>query len=123
MNTDATIDLRLSIPQILFSSLIENPNTLIDLFSDPQINRLKAFLFDQLKDKDGSPEIGEFRISGWTYNEQHQTGTFRLHFTINRRFCCSDIEGCNSDYIDFDFDYVHEEFNASAHYFNWMLDN
>jgi len=123
MNTPNTFELNIAIPKILFSSVLQKPELLLELMGEEQKQNLKEYLFDQLQDKDGSPEIDEMRIHALKYQEENGQGSFRLHFMINRRFCCSDIEACRTDYVDFKFEYLQEDFRATAHYFNWELNN
>lgn len=123
MNTDSEIAIKLNVPDFLFQSILERPQFLFELLAIGSLEDIKGFLFDQLKDKDGSPEFEDFQVQQFDYDAATNAGRFRLSFTINRRFCCSDTEGCSRDYIDFDFIYSLECINATAHYFNWSIDN
>ena len=121
MHTQPTITIEISIPLSLFDKCREQSNLLLDLLTEQQIAQIKAFVFDNLEDKDGAPEVENLDISFFKYNEEERSGSFRLHFYINRRFCCSDIESSRQDYLDFHFSYMNETLRASATYFNWNL--
>lgn len=123
MTMQAKINISIIIPHLIFKGLFSNPDVLLSLLGDEELHRLKAFLFDNLVDKDGSPEISAMRVHFFTYDEQTKTGGFRLKFNIERVFCCSDFGNCSEDYIDFKFEYVQDTLRAEASYFNWVLDN
>lgn len=123
MNMQSNISIEIVIPTAVFNGVILNPNLLIDLIGEQELTKLKDFLFDNLKDKDGSPEFSDMQIHFFKYDEQTKEGSFRLKFKVNRVFCCSDFGNCADDYIDFKFDYIREQMNARASYFNWVLDN
>ncbi len=121
MPTQHTITIEISVPLSLFDKCRERPIILLDILTEQQIGHIKAFVFDNLEDKDGAPEVDNLDISFFKYSEEERRGSFRLHFYINRRFCCSDVESSRQDYIDFQFNYTHEILHASAIYFNWNL--
>ncbi|QBQ40848.1 hypothetical protein [Sphingobacterium psychroaquaticum] len=123
MNTDSAIAITVHLPDFLFQSIVERPQLLFELFATRQQEDLKAFLFEQLVDKDGAPDFEDFQVHLFRYNNLARKGTFRLKFAIKRQFCCADTESCSFDYLDFDFVYEHERIVAQAHYFNWNLDN
>ncbi|PRD56236.1 hypothetical protein [Sphingobacterium gobiense] len=121
MHTQPTITIELPIHKSLFYECWERPALLLDIFTAQQIVHIKAFVFDNLEDKDGAPEVDDLAVSIFKYSEHDKGGYFRLNFYINRRFCCSDIESSRQDYIDFHFSYINETLKASANYFNWNL--
>ncbi len=123
MNTDAEIAIKLNVPDFLFQSILERPQLLFELLAIGSLDELKGFLFDQLKDKDGSPSFDDFQVHLFTYDPATGKGSFRLKFAINRLFCCSDTTGCSNDYLDFEFDYSLAFIKATARYFNWSIDN
>ncbi|HLT88502.1 MAG TPA: hypothetical protein VKZ57_12995 [Sphingobacterium sp.] len=121
MHTQPTITIEIAIPPSLFDKCREQPSLLLDLLTEQQIAQIKLFVFDNLEDKDGAPDVENLDISVFRYSEEERNGSFRLHFYINRRFCCSDTESSRQDYMDFHFSYLNETLNASATYFNWNL--
>ncbi|NGM63941.1 hypothetical protein [Sphingobacterium sp. SGR-19] len=116
-----TITVEIPIPLSLFDKCREQPSFLLDLLTKQQIARIKAFVFDNLEDRDGAPEVENFGVSFFKYSEEERSGSFRLYFYVNRRFCCSDVESSRQDYIDFNFSYINEALKASAIYFDWNL--
>ncbi|PRD44563.1 hypothetical protein C5745_19270 [Sphingobacterium haloxyli] len=121
MYMQPTIIIELPIHKTLFYECQERPPLLLEIFTAQQIARIKEFVFDNLEDKDGAPEVDGLAVSVLTYSEEERGGYFRLAFYINRRFCCSDVESSRQDYIDFHFSYINEILKASAIYFNWNL--
>jgi hypothetical protein len=100
-----------------------HPNKLLESISQAELDRLNWFIFDVLGDKDGSPEIGNIEISNFKINPDHFSGAFRLKFQIDRKFCCSDMESCSNDYIDFQFIMNGSKLFATGKYFDWTLNN
>ena len=100
-----------------------HPNKLLESISEAELDRLNWFIFDVLGDKDGSPEIGNIEISNFKINPDHLSGSFRLKFQIDRKFCCSDMESCSNDYIDFQFIMKGSKLFATGKYFDWTLNN
>lgn len=123
MNTESAIAIKLDIPNFLFPEILDRPQLFYELLTLQQQEELKAFLFDLLQDKDGSPEFDDFHVHLFKFDSSTLDGSFRLKFTINRRFCCADSTACQMDYLDFKFSYVKERLEAQANYFNWNLDN
>lgn len=119
MNTPPDIRIEISIPTFLFDKCREQPALLLDVLTEKQIAQINTFIFDNLNDKDGAPQVDDFNILSFTYNEEERRGSFRMHFYINRQFCCSDVESSRQDYVDFQFSYVNETLEATASYFNW----
>lgn len=121
MNAQSTITLELSIPVFLFDKCREQPTMLLDILSEQQIAQIKEFVFDSLEDKDGAPQVEDLDVSFFKYDEAERRGSFRLHFYLNRRFCCADTDSCQQDYLDFHFSYANEMLKATATYFNWNV--
>lgn len=96
---------------------------ILALFESKDKQKLVDFLTDNLQDKDGSPSIGKTAVSNYKFDQEKQEGSFRLNFDIERRFCCSDIAGCNQDYLDFNFTIEGSKINIKGTYFNWELNN
>ncbi|MGO1520911.1 MAG: hypothetical protein ACTHZ1_06235 [Sphingobacterium sp.] len=105
------------------SNWMENPEQFIDVIPPFELDRLNGFLFDHLLDKDGGPTITNIRIDNFKFASQTNKGGFRLHFEINRRFCCSDTCATGVDYIDFQFLLENNQLIAEATYFDWTLNN
>lgn len=101
----------------------ENPKDLAKLIDKEVIKELQDFVFDNLKDKDGSPEVAEIETKHFKYVEADRKGSFRLQFLIDRRFCCSDTDSCSADYIDFQFQVEDGMLQAKGGYFDWTLSN
>lgn len=101
----------------------ENPQDLAKIIDKEVIKELQDFDFDNLKDKDGSPEVADIEIKHFKYQEADKKGSFRLQFLIDRRFCCSDTDSCSADYIDFQFQVKDGILRAKGGYFDWTLTN
>ncbi len=67
---------------------------------------------EQLVDKDGGPHLSDTDGTG---------GSFRLHFKIDRQFCCSDILSCQMDYIDFKFNKSNDTITLTGSYTVWSI--
>ncbi len=106
-----------------FSSILEESSNLLKYIQPNELAKLKDFIFDILGNKDGSPEINNLKISNFIFDNVKNKGSFRLKFDIDRRFCCSDMESCSNDYIDFNFKFENGAFNAKGSYFDWTLSN
>jgi len=109
-------------PQQL-KDLSNEPSLLLSLIPKDELDKLKWFIFDVLADKDGSPEVGNIQVSKLTYLTEQNKGSFRLKFEIDRKFCCSDMESCSNDYIDFNFKMEENKLIAIGNYFDWTLNN
>ena len=104
-----------------WQQVLVDPQQLIQLLPESAIQEFKGYIFEQLTDKDGSPQAADLRISQFTFDPQTETGKFRLHFQIDRHFCCSDSSSCANDYIDLRFSYSQNRFLAHGSYFNWTV--
>lgn len=121
MNNNKTINFRLE--NIQEELLIDSPSIIIQQLTSNDLNQLQEFIYDQLSDKDGAPQVGNLQIQQFSYDSTNKTGSFRLHFDLNRQFCCSDTTSCHTDYLDFTFKYMGSDLVLSAHYFDWSLTN
>ncbi|MBE8712236.1 hypothetical protein [Sphingobacterium hungaricum] len=115
-----THTIKFQLDDALFHQLITDPNLLINHDSFDTI-QLSSFILNHIEDLDGAPELTDFRMDRWRFDSETKTGKFRLHFAINRRFCCSDQESCRTDYLDFSFSYANQNFEATANYFDWTV--
>jgi len=119
-----TLSIKLNIADITKEQLLADPQLPIEKLTAQQTKELKEFLWDLLEDKDGSPSIGNLSIKQLSYNDNdNNKGKFRLAFDIDRRFCCSDTQACQQDYIDFSFELHENLLKTQATYFNWSLNN
>lgn len=114
-------DINLEITAIELQDVLHNPDILISRLSQDQLHQLKNYIFDKLSDKDGGPTIQQFEIIGFDFEKLQGKGKFRLKFEIERQFCCSDIQSCQNDYIDFNFFYKEKTISMHATYFNWEV--
>jgi len=83
--------------------------------------KINDYVIDQLEDKDGGPHLSDFSISGLTFYAENTGGSFRLHFKIDRQFCCSDILSCQMDYIDFTFNKSNNTIILTGGYTSWII--
>jgi len=102
---------------------VAHPEQFQKVIPSTEPDRLAKFVFEHLQDKDGSPEVTNIRIDTFVWSKETGQGRFRLHFEINRRFCCSDTCATGLDYIDFQFRLKGNRLIASGSYFDWTLDN
>ncbi len=123
MSMTSEIKLTIAITDSSFASCLERPALLGQELSTAHEEAINAFVFDQLTDKDGAPQLTDFEVKSLIYNRETSKGRFRLAFRINRRFCCADVESCAADYLDFDFTFREQAMHAKASYFAWSLDN
>ena len=120
----STLTTNLTIVNIDINKIITQPQIITQSLSNQQLNKLNQFLLDTIADKDGSPSIGDLSVSQLNLIEtENNKGSFRLTFTIDRRFCCSGTEASQKDYIDFNFVVHNNILYADASYFNWSLNN
>ena len=123
MNTQHTITIDITVPHALLKDSAIHSEEILAGISEEETKRIQDYVVDQLADRDGAPELIDMQISKFQYDDGSCTGTFRLHFKISRRFCCSDSTGCNDDYMDFRFAYLEGTVHAEGHYFQWNLNN
>ena len=124
MNESIQIEMTIAVSDLDIVDHGFDPRSLIKVLSQSQLHVLKESLLEVVVEKDGGPQIGDLNISNWHYDANENTGGFRLHFAIDRQFCCSDTESCVADYVDFTFSVQHDDhLIASATYFNWSINN
>ncbi|WP_426791573.1 hypothetical protein [Sphingobacterium sp. WOUb80] len=90
-------------------------------FIEKHQKEINDYVIDQLEDKDGGPHLSDFGISALLCNMENNTGSFRLHFKIDRQFCCSDILSCQTDYIDFKFNKSNNTITLTGGYTSWTI--
>lgn len=112
-----------SIENINEEHFTTDPQLLLQHISSQELSRFKEYLFDSLSTKDGAPTFSNLALKNFTYNAEDKKGRFRISFDIERAYCCSDTESCNSDYADFDFQYTEPRIVANTQYFVWELNN
>lgn len=113
----------IKIPNFYSVVLENNPEWIIQHISPEDQSRLQDYILDHLSSLDGGPSVNDYRIANFSWDRILQKGTFRLNFTIDRRFCCSDTESCATDYLDFDFSVQDAILTATSEYFEWALNN
>lgn len=124
MNESIHIDMTIVVSDSDIQGHNFDPQSIITMLSQSQLKTLKESLLEVVEDKDGGPQIGDLHISHWQYELSKNTGKFRLHFAIDRQFCCSDTKSCIADYVDFTFVKQHNNYlTARATYFNWSINN
>ncbi|MFZ4861672.1 hypothetical protein ACL9RF_05750 [Sphingobacterium sp. Mn56C] len=116
-------EIKLQITVANIQDITRKPQLFLDKLNAENRQTLQHYLLDNLSDKDGGPTVDNLAISNFNFDTEARRGRFRLNFTINRRFCCSDIEACGNDYLDFTFTYNWQTIEAVAQYFDWSLTN
>lgn len=117
-------DFEFSLDNISLSDLIENKDQVfIQFLNSPEFIQFKDYLFDSLINKDGGPTFSDFKILKNEFNQDTLNGKFRLQFNIDRMYCCSDDEFCNTDYVDFSYCFLNGKLIANTQYFIWQLNN
>jgi len=119
----STIRLKINISHLELQQIEQNHQILLTKISLDDMKLIQDAVFDDLTDKDGAPKIGDLLVSIFDIDHLKTKGRFRITFNINRQFCCSDISSCKSDYIDFNFTYVNNEFEVIGSFMNWDMDN
>lgn len=114
----------ISIDNIELEHIIPNPTLILEKLQDNgELNTLKDYLFDTLSNKEAGPMYTNLKLKNFSYNPESNKGKFRITFDIERTYCCSDMESCHSDYIDFDFQINDNTLHGHAKYLNWELNN
>ncbi|HAE67991.1 MULTISPECIES: hypothetical protein [Sphingobacterium] len=88
-------------------------------FVDKHQKEINDYVIDQLEDKDGGPHLSDFSVNRLTFFADQTGGSFRLHFKIDRQFCCSDLLSCQTDYIDFKFNKSNNTITLTGGYISW----
>lgn len=113
----------LQIKEINSDTLKDNPQSLLTHMDKEDYLWIEEYILDRLNTRDGGPSITNYQITRFHFDEPLMKGTFRLTFTIERRFCCSDVESCSNDYLDFDFSFQNNNMIATTEYVEWTLNN
>ena len=116
-----TTDLKLVINNITTENLTSS--YLEEILEREYKNNIQDYLLDHINNKDGGPQINNFKISRITFDNNSLKGKFRLDFQIDRQYCCSDIDSCSQDYLDFNFTLDNETLITTATYFDWTMNN
>ena len=116
-------ELKIEIDTTFTGQLLEDPKVLIKKLVELNNLKIQQYMLDNLNNLDGGPSISNLDIQNFTYNHSLNSGTFRLKFQIERRYCCSDTESCVNDYLDFHFLIRKDKVSASSEYFDWNLNN
>lgn len=116
-------DLKIEISPINAEELAQNSQSIISQLTEASLQRIREYILDNLASLDGGPSITNLSVINLTYNSDTQKGTFRLKFQIYRQYCCSDLQACTNDYLDFDFSAEDDKLVARAAYFDWSLTN
>lgn len=82
---------------------------------------INDYVVEQLEDKDGGPHLSDLSMSALSFYADSTGGSFRLHFKIDRQFCCSDILSCQMDYIDFKFNKPNDTITLTGSYTVWTI--
>lgn len=82
---------------------------------------INDYVVGQLEDKDGGPQLSDLSMSALSFDTDGTGGSFRLHFKIDRQFCCSDILSCQMDYIDFKFNKSNDTITLTGSYTVWSI--
>ncbi|MEN5194922.1 hypothetical protein [Sphingobacterium faecium] len=119
----STIKLNIKVSEKEWVEINHNFTLLVNKITVDDRRKLQEVVFDNLSDKDGAPQIDDLIIEKFTIDEKKTRGKFRINFSINRQFCCSDTISCQSDYIDFTFTYRPNFINAIGDFVNWNIEN
>lgn len=119
----ATITLNITISQTDWNNIQHDYTLLLNKLTAEDHKQLQDLVFDNLSDKDGAPQINDLTISEYRVDENQKKGKFRLNFQIDRQFCCSDTQSCQTDYIDFNFSYISDVCTAIGHFIHWNIEN
>ncbi|WP_293883162.1 MULTISPECIES: hypothetical protein [unclassified Sphingobacterium] len=88
---------------------------------DANMKDINDYVVDCLENKDGAPHLSDFSISRLSFYTDHTSGSFRMHFKIDRQFCCSDLLSCQMDYIDFKFNISNDTIAIHGSYVDWTI--
>src|SRR5690606_6435784 len=110
-------DLKIEISPINAEELAQKSQSIISQLTEASLQRIREYILDNLPSLDGGPSITNLSVINLTYNPDTQKGTFRLKFQIYRQYCCSDLQACTNDYLDFDFSAEDDKLVARAAYF------
>ncbi len=82
--------------------------------------QINDYVIGQLEDQDDGPHLSDFSISRLLFHADN-TCSFRLHFKIDRQFCCSDMLSCQMDYMDFIVNKSDEDTTLTGAYTTWTI--
>jgi|SRR5690606_17015750 hypothetical protein len=116
-------ELQLEISPINIGELEKDAQLIRKNLSEDNLSKLTEYVLDNLSNLDGGPSINRLEVLNFKYDREEHTGSFRLKFQIDRRYCCSDTESCVNDYLDFDFKVHQDNLIAKTEYFDWSLNN
>ena len=100
-----------------------HPEEFLKVLSQTDKGLLSAYLVDKLSDKDGGPEVSQYKVEKYHWDKASQQGELRLSFLIQRRFCCSEVEAAAWDYIDLKLSKHESKLTLRGSFFDWVLDN
>lgn len=116
-------NLTIEISPINDEELEQNSQLIISKLTEASLLKIRKYILDNLASLDGGPSISNLVVANLNYNSNKQDGTFRLKFQIDRQYCCSDMQACANDYLDFDFKVEEKMLLAHTEYFDWSLTN
>lgn len=116
-------ELTLEISPIDTKDFQDNPLVIITKLNKTRLTDLHEYILDNLGSLDGGPSISNLDVINFKYDSEKSKGSFRLKFQIDRQYCCSDMESCTNDYLDFDFKLQDKTLIAKTEYFDWSLTN
>lgn len=118
-NSELVIEIR----DIDTEKLSSNPQIFVDNIDFVNFHKLQQYVLDSLNNLDGGPSISHLEVTNLKSNIEDNVGSLRLKFQIDRRYCCSDIESCSNDYLDFNFKIEQDKLIAKSEYFDWNINN
>ncbi|WP_159635949.1 hypothetical protein [Sphingobacterium composti Ten et al. 2007 non Yoo et al. 2007] len=116
-------ELKLEISPIDEREMQHNPQSIVAKLDETNLLFLQEYILDNLPSLDGGPSVSNLSLTNFRFDTSKLNGSFRLKFQIERQYCCSDIESCANDYLDFDFKLQEKTLIAKAEYFDWSLTN
>ena len=115
------ITLTIALNSISFEEFQKDPNSLKSHLSPATLFDINDIVVSNLESREGNPSISIQKIELKKLDQESNTGTFRLHFEINRIYCCSGVESARTDYIDFKFQYDGKIMHAKGEYVQWNV--
>jgi len=119
MSSDLTIEISTTNAE----ELAQNSQLIMSHLTEDSLQKIREYILDNLDSLDGGPSIMNLSVINLNYNSDTKKGSFRLKFQIDRQYCCSDLQACANDYLDFDFSTKDDKLVARAEYFDWSLTN
>src|SRR5690606_36570058 len=118
-----TSDLTIEISPTNAEELAQNSQLIMRHLTEDSLQKSREYILDNLDSLDGGPSITNLSVINLNYNSATKKGSFRLRFQTDRQYCCSDLQACANDYLDFDFSTKDDKLVARAEYFDWSLTN